>query len=232
MNGFYYSYVGEGFNFLQPRINKGLFNFKNGWLLYTPIMILSVLGLFARKIRTQPYFLAVLILTIIHIYIIYSWWNWYYINGFGSRPMVELYALLAFPFAFSIQYFTSNKYTKHVAYVFIVFCIALNQFQTYQHHIGVLWTEFANKNYYLSVFGKTKLSRNNLIVWDNAQKQPKYPLISNRILAFNDFESDDDLRNQTDVVWTQKRSMKLIKDQSPELEINLMKEKSNKRRLY
>jgi hypothetical protein len=40
-------YQGEGFNFLEPKIHKGWFDFANGWLVYTPIMGLALIGLFS-----------------------------------------------------------------------------------------------------------------------------------------------------------------------------------------
>jgi hypothetical protein len=41
----YYSYGEEGFNFLNPRVWKGLTGFMNGWLVYTPLFLLSLPGL-------------------------------------------------------------------------------------------------------------------------------------------------------------------------------------------
>src|SRR5690606_4978484 len=38
------SYVGEGFFFLKPKLIKGLFGFRKGWYLYTPLMFLATFG--------------------------------------------------------------------------------------------------------------------------------------------------------------------------------------------
>ena len=38
---FFNSYVGEQFYFNQPRIIEFLFSYRKGWLIYTPIFILS-----------------------------------------------------------------------------------------------------------------------------------------------------------------------------------------------
>lgn len=40
----FYSYVGEHFFFSDPRIWQGLFSFRKGWLLYTPIGIFMLTG--------------------------------------------------------------------------------------------------------------------------------------------------------------------------------------------
>jgi hypothetical protein len=42
----YYSYEKETFDFKHPHIIDGLFSYHNGWLAYSPIMALSLIGLF------------------------------------------------------------------------------------------------------------------------------------------------------------------------------------------
>ncbi len=98
---FYYAYVGETFDFVHPHLRTGLIGFNNGWLVWTPIMIFALLGIFSLPRHAKPALLPILLILPLHIFIIYSWWCPTYINGFGSRPMVELYALLAFGLAAS-----------------------------------------------------------------------------------------------------------------------------------
>ncbi|MBK7669397.1 MAG: hypothetical protein IPJ32_19865 [Sphingobacteriaceae bacterium] len=43
---FFNSYVGEQFYFGNPHLLEGLFGFRKGWLLYSPIMIFSLIGMF------------------------------------------------------------------------------------------------------------------------------------------------------------------------------------------
>ena len=43
----HYSYVGEGFNFLRPHIIDGLFSYRKGWFLYTPVALVCMMGLYA-----------------------------------------------------------------------------------------------------------------------------------------------------------------------------------------
>ena len=44
-----YSYTDEGFFFNHPRIMEGLFSWRKGWLLYTPMMAFALLGIFFKK---------------------------------------------------------------------------------------------------------------------------------------------------------------------------------------
>lgn len=168
----YYSYGDQGFDFLHPNIIDGLFSFKNGWLVYTPIMILSLAGLILgfRKYTRQSLLFSLILL--IHIYIIYSWWCWNYINGFGSRPMVEYYAILAFPLVVFLDWIKDKRGLSWLAGIFIICCIAINIMHTHQINAGILFTEDASKGFYLSSFGKFKLEEADLIANDINQLTP------------------------------------------------------------
>lgn len=167
----FYSYGDEGFDFANPQIWKGLTSYTNGWLIYTPVMALALVGLiFLTKNRT--WLVPVLIFLPIHIYITYSWWCWYYINGLGSRPMVETYVILAFPLGYTIEFLLKRKWTK-VAWIFLLcFFASLNIFQTYQHYKGILWSEATNRAYFWSIFGKLERNYNDLVAFDSNEKQP------------------------------------------------------------
>jgi hypothetical protein len=166
----YYSYADEGFNWLRPKIIDGLLSYKNGWLTYTPVMIMAAAGIYFL-FRRRDWLLPVLSFLPLHIYITYSWWCWYY-NGFGSRPMVEAYALLAIPLAFFLEASFRKKWSALIVSVLLVCCSGLNLFQTYQTHHGVLLSESANRGYYWSVFGKTELDYGDLVAFDCREEQP------------------------------------------------------------
>jgi hypothetical protein len=95
-HGSYYSYGDEGFFFTNPQIINGLFSYRKGWLIYTPLMIFALLGILtlARR-KFQQFFIPVLIFTVANIYVVYSWWCWWYGGSFGSRPMIDSYPLMA-----------------------------------------------------------------------------------------------------------------------------------------
>lgn len=184
----FYSYGEESFDFTNPQIINGLFHFKNGWLVYTPVMSLAVAGLFFLK-KDNNWRLPVYAFLPLHLYIIYSWWCWYYINGFGSRPMVETYALLAFPLGHTLVFLMKNKTRKLALAGLLVFFAGLNLFQTWQLSKGLLWSEHGSSGYYFSVFGKTKLTYEALVAYDTKGIQPdSQDLQLVKLLYFNDFE--------------------------------------------
>ncbi|OWY21611.1 hypothetical protein C7N43_07660 [Sphingobacteriales bacterium UPWRP_1] len=185
----YYSYKDESFNFLRPHIIDGLTSFSNGWLSYTPIMIFGVAGLWLLYKQKNPFAVGILVFLPIHIYVAYSWWCWSYINGFGSRPMVETYPLIILPLGYCFISLTSDWFKRLLLFPVLFFLTVLNIFQTYQLSLGVMWSEVTNFTYYRSIFGKTKLEYRNLVMFDSNEWQPN-DLVYDRTLYINTFEED------------------------------------------
>ena len=167
----FYSYGEEGFNFKRPMILPGLLSFSNGWLIYTPVMWLTLPGMYWIFQKHRQLFYSIIVFGILHVYIIYSWHNWYYINSFGSRPMIEAYALLAFPLTASLTYL-SKTWIKWMAGLFIIGTVLLNQFQTWQVSKGIMLSEGGNFPYYMAIFGKTRMDSRALISADTKEWQP------------------------------------------------------------
>ncbi len=167
----FYSYGEEGFNFLKSRFWKGLTGFSNGWFVYTPLMLLIVPGFVILYKHHRGMVIALLAFMVLHIYITYSWHNWYYINSFGSRPMVETYALMAFPLCAVGQRFMYSR-AKWLLVLAAVFFIWLNQLQTLQVYRAIMLSEDGSRVGYRAIFGKTRMTEHMLISVDTREKQP------------------------------------------------------------
>lgn len=172
---FYYSYQDERFFFLDPHILSGMFSFRNGWLIYTPIFVFAIYGMY-HLVRTQHSLKwTILGFFIVYSYIVFSWWCWWYV-GFGNRGMIDLYAFLAIPFAAAIG-FILNKSSKIKIPIlsFVLLLILFSQFQSWQYRNGMLHFDSMNWNAYKASFGKTKFDdaiKNSLIQpdYENAKK--------------------------------------------------------------
>lgn len=209
---FLYDSYGDsaGFNFTDPQIWKGLLSFQNGWLIYSPIMIFSILGLVYSLVRRKQHSVLISFLFALHLYIIYSWFCWSYINGFGSRAMVEFLPVLALPFAYFFQSIGTKKWLSISLYLICGFFIILNLFQSYQNHqTKALNSENANFAYYKSIFFQPELDHDALVALDadNEQLTGGGPI---KELYFNDFEKDETA--DTLEVFEGKRSCQLNKD--------------------
>lgn len=131
------SYQGERFFFDDPEIFSALFSFNNGWLIYSPLMVCSVVGLFFTLKRKEWVWPVVFLL---YVYVISSWWCWWYV-GFGNRAFVNLGPMLLYPLAIFIAFLTRKKWL-HVLFATVVFLgVSLNIFQNHQFENGAIHYE-------------------------------------------------------------------------------------------
>jgi hypothetical protein len=72
-----YNNPGEGLFLSWPHTMDFLFSFRKGWFIYTPVMILALIGLFLPSANRKGYFNAVLFFVLVNIYILSCWSNWW-----------------------------------------------------------------------------------------------------------------------------------------------------------
>lgn len=164
----HYSYVGEVIDLSHPHVWEGLMSYRKGWLLYTPMMTLGLLGLplFIRKVGWLG--TAVLVFTAANVYVVFSWPNWWYGGSFGARALIQSYAVLALPMASCVETIVartiragtglSGKAPAVALGAFIVLATGLNLFQTAQYDRGVLHHAIMNRAAYREVFGTWRIS--------------------------------------------------------------------------
>jgi len=145
-----YSYGNEHFDFLRPHIIDGLFSFRKGWLLYTPLVLLMLLGLGAAWRRVPAAVAPMLLLLPVLIYITFSWGEWWYGGGFSARPLVSVYPLLALPLAALLAQVRRGR--GRVLRLAVLLCIALNLWQTWQYAAGILFNSNTEESYRRNFF--------------------------------------------------------------------------------
>lgn len=147
---FYYSYGDEGFFFLHPHIIDGLFSYRKGWLIYTPVMLFALFGFWYLRKQIPASFVPIIIFMVLNIYLVFSWWCWWYGGSFGARTMVESYAFLSLPLAAVIKKF-SEKHRIIRGIWTIIFCtlVWVNLFQMRQYRTSLLhWDSMSRKAYW------------------------------------------------------------------------------------
>jgi hypothetical protein len=151
----YYSYQGEYFDFRHPHIIDGLFSYRKGWFVYTPLAFLGALGFITLYKVRRGLVLPLLLFFIVSCYLIFSWHQWYYGWGFGCRSLVASLAVLSIPLAALVSWLLKQRRVIKVAGVVVaVLLIALNIFQTNQYASAVIEGDGMTKAYYWRVFGK------------------------------------------------------------------------------
>jgi hypothetical protein len=187
----YDSYPNEKFDFLHPHILLGLFSFNNGWLTYTPVMGLAVIGIGLLWRQRREWFWLLITYLPLHLFISYSWWCWWYMDGVGSRTMVQAYPVLTLPLGVCLHALWQRGQLVRVATTLAVtFCIALVMFQAWQLRQGIYITEYMTSRYYGTIFGKTHLDRNDLMKYDANEATPNPDDFQLNMVYFNDFSKD------------------------------------------
>jgi len=185
-----YSYQDQGFSWLKPHVFEVLFSYRKGWLVYTPVMILSLIGVFFIRKRIPRLYSCLLIALLINFYIVSAWDIWWYGGGFGQRALIQSYVLLAFPLASFIEFSWSKKFYKYVIGLFIVACICLNVFQTWQAYFGPFEADSMTKAYYWRSFAKTKGHALDKLLLDTPEDF-EGTLVNPKMIFDDDFESSD-----------------------------------------
>ena len=148
---FVYSYKEEGFNLLSPHMFDILFSYKKGLFLYTPIFLVSLAGLYFswKKSRFEAYSLALFLLFL--VYILSSWWNWWYGGSFSSRVFVEFIPLFAILLGLGLL--KLKRKIVRTAYISLIGAlIILCQIQTYQYRYYIIHYENMDSEKYWDSF--------------------------------------------------------------------------------
>ena len=149
----YNSYGNEGFYFNHPEIIKGLFSYRKGWLVYTPAMAFALIGFIFLRKKIPELFLPILLYFILNLFVVFSWWCWWYGGSFGTRPLIETYALLSVPLASVIDQISRRTWiVKLVGFLGMVFLIYLNLFQSRQYRTSQIHWDSMSKELYWEVF--------------------------------------------------------------------------------
>ena len=150
------SYMDQGkFYFLKPHIIDGLFSFRKGWFIYTPVMLLAFFGIIWLKKYASNMILPIVIFTIINIYVVFSWWCWWYGGSYGSRPMIDIYGIMAVPLAAFIDKIWKSKIVvKSITGIILIALIGLTQFQMGQYRTSLLHFDSMTRKAYFGIFGR------------------------------------------------------------------------------
>ena len=170
-NWIYYSYRDEGFFWGDPKIIEVLFGYRKGLFIYTPVLLVSLVGLAGLWKKERGMFWPLTIFFILNVYVISSWWCWWYGGSYGLRAFVESYAFLAVPVACFISWIGEMRNRIRIPiYVIVLLLSARSAFHTIQYYNGVIHYEGMTKKAFYHTFWKVKQPKD---YWDYI-KMPDY----------------------------------------------------------
>ena len=183
-----WSYGDEGFRFADPHIWDVLFSWRKGLFIYTPLMLLSFIGIFWLYKRSRWEGFTWMAFIAVTVYVISSWWSWFYGDGFGLRAFVDFYPLMAVPMAVMNEAVLSFRNGLRSAFLIMFSAlIFLSVIQNYQYRYRIIHPAEMNFDKYKYVFLKTDSAYRDVIGGDNEYIYPelsKVPVME----WFNDFE--------------------------------------------
>ncbi len=188
-----YSYGEEGFNFTEPHFFQILFSFNKGWLIYTPLALVSLLGLIPLYQKSKFGFYWTITFIGLFTYVASSWWVWHYTSNFGQRVFVDIYGLVAILLGFLFQSLVSLKLLKKITLTIVFLLGILNCLQYYQHYNFIFPPGTIDAALYRDSFFRLVPA-------------PKYnfpeELVEERKILYNDFEEDYGWLNYASVTDT------------------------------
>jgi hypothetical protein len=144
-----------GFYFTNPHLIVGLFGFRKGWLIYTPVMLFALVGLLFLRRYAKDFLLSISAFLPLFLFVIFSWWCWWYGGSYGARPMIDTYGILAIPMAaFLSVTLQSTWWKKGIIVLLLLFFVYLNQFQMGQYRTSLLHWDSMTKTAYKAILFK------------------------------------------------------------------------------
>jgi hypothetical protein len=135
-------YAGEDFHFTDPHVLLGWFSFQKGWLVYSPLLALALIGIIWVRRYAPPVLLLLLLLFPIFTYVTFSWWTWQYGGSYGGRAMISIYPVLSFGMAAFWQRFIGNTARLRPSTALLgtlTLCLLLlSIIQNYQYSLGLI----------------------------------------------------------------------------------------------
>ncbi|SNR40166.1 hypothetical protein [Hymenobacter mucosus] len=186
-NWIVYSYQDQGFSWLRPHLWEGLFSYRAGWLLYSPLLFTALFGFGALRRQVPEAFWAMLVFTILFIYVTFAWDIWWYGGSLGQRAMVQSYAVLAWPMAAALRWLLARPKAALAYAVMALLGFYYNIWMTHQAHRGGLLTGEMSRAYFWHIVGRYNVSRNARLLLDSNSEYTGSTK-DTRVLLTEDFE--------------------------------------------
>ncbi len=174
-----YSYGEEGFNFSDPHWIDVLFSYRKGWFVYTPLAFFAMLGFVTLLLQNRFRFFSLGLFFFLVLFVLSSWWCWWYGACFGQRAFIDFYALIAILLVLAYRLLQKVRLLQYLFTLLLLLCIGLNVVQSYQHRAWILPSDQVNKEAYWGTF--LVLERKSRIWIHEAD-------VLQRVTFFNDLE--------------------------------------------
>lgn len=160
---FVWSYGKEGFNFANPQIFNTLFSYQKGFFVYAPIIFISFFGFYNLWRASRYQFMILFTFVLLSVYIVSSWWCWWYGASLGQRAFVDYYSIFAILFAYLLSSINLNKKSGTLVFCVSLLSVVYSQIQTYQYRKIIIHWEAMNEDKFWFTFLKTNPKYEGLV---------------------------------------------------------------------
>lgn len=186
-----YSYQEQGFSWFKPHLLDGLFSYRAGWLVYSPVMFFALIGFFPLSRQQPRLWPAALVFGLLYIYITTAWNIWWYGGSLGQRAMVQSYPVWALALAAFVEWVFRQKRPFQIIFgALAVLFLWYNLWLTHHAHKGgLLKVGEMTKAYFWKILGKNEVEENAVKLLDT-KDEVRGERQNVRLLYANDFEAD------------------------------------------
>jgi MFS family permease len=131
---FVYSYGEERFFWSNPKVMEGLFSFRKGWFLYTPLAVFMFIGFFNQSRRI---ILWSALFVSVFFYVAFSWWCWWYGGAYGQRVIIDIYPWLTLGLVGGMTLWMKSRWRWPISATLVVL-VTYNLFTTYQYRVKLI----------------------------------------------------------------------------------------------
>ncbi|MBI2968663.1 MAG: hypothetical protein HYY40_12755 [Bacteroidetes bacterium] len=143
----------ETLSLSEPYIVQTLFSYKKGWFVYTPMMLVAVIGFYHLFVYNKNIFFAIFSFFILNLYVQASWDNWWHGPSFSQRSLVESYAVTALPLGYFIyRTFSARRILKFIFLSVLLLLVIYNLFKIWQFRVYIIDGERMTREYFWRTF--------------------------------------------------------------------------------
>ena len=179
------SYQEQGFSWLRPHLRAVVFSFRKGWLIYTPLMVLALVGFRVLWRNHRGVAVPVMAYAAVNLWVVAAWDVWWYGGSIGCRALVQSYAVLSLPLAALLAQWPGTSPTRGrpagagpppwrtvLAWPVLALLVGLNLFQHWQYMAGIIVPEDMTASYWRAIFLKAKPTQADYARLDVAAVRP------------------------------------------------------------
>ena len=143
-----------------------ILDFKDGWLLSSPIFFISILGFYFLKSKKRI-FIPVLLFSVLYTYLAFSAGDWNLNNEHGQRNMIQLIPILILPLGASLEYMFQKKYGTIASYLLGGLFIINNLWVVSKMQLGNAFdASRMTKAFYAESFLRTESSKETIKLYE------------------------------------------------------------------